>query len=91
MKNKQKIIPKFKNEDQERQFWAKHDMADYLDQLKPIDMDLSNLKPSTKPITIRLPESLLSNLKRIAHKHDVPYQSLMKIYLSDRIKQETML
>jgi len=87
MKTK-KQIPVFKNEDQERQFWAKHDISDYIDQLQPVDIDLSQLKPSTKPITVRLPELLLHNLKKIAHKNDVPYQSLLKIYLSDRIKQE---
>ncbi len=87
MKTK-KQIPVFKNEDQERQFWDKHDLTEFLDQLKPANIDFSQLKPSTKPITVRLPESLLHNLKKIAHKNDVPYQSLLKIYLSDRIKQE---
>jgi len=89
MKNNQKIIPKFKNEDQERQFWSKNDLSDYLHQFKPINIDLSELKPSTKSITIRLPESLLSSLKKLAHQKDVPYQSLLKVYLSDRVKQET--
>ena len=88
-KNKKlKFIPKFKNEDEEREFWATHDLTDYLHQLKPVKLDLSALKPSTKPITIRLPESLLDSLKTLANKKDVPYQSLMKIFLAERVKKE---
>ena len=83
-----KFIPKFKTEDEERDFWATHDLTDYLHQLKPVKLDLSALKPSTKPVTIRLPESLFADLKIIANKHDVPYQSLMKVYLAERVKQE---
>ena len=83
-----KFIPKFKTEDEERSFWATHDLTDYLHQFKPVKLDLSALKPSTKPVTVRLPESLLENLKIIANKHDVPYQSLMKVYLAERVKQE---
>lgn len=85
---KQNRIPKFKNEDEERKFWATHDFTDYIDQFKPVRLDLSELKPSTKPITIRLPESLLESLKNLAHKRDVPYQSLMKIFLAERVKRE---
>ncbi len=89
MKSKQaRVIPRFENEDEEREFWATHDLTDYLDQFEPIEMDLSALKPSTKSVTIRLPESLLDSLKRLANKHDVPYQSLMKIFLAERVKQE---
>ena len=88
-KNKKfKPIPKFKTEDEERDFWATHDLTDYLHQLKPVKLDLSALKPSTKPVTLRLPESLWEDLKIIANKHDVPYQALMKVYLADRVKQE---
>jgi predicted DNA binding CopG/RHH family protein len=83
-----KPIPKFKNEDEERKFWATHDFTDYLDHFRPVELDLSELKPSTKPITIRLPESLLAALKNLAHKKDVPYQSLMKIFLAEKVKQE---
>ena len=88
-KNKNiKPIPKFKNEDEERRFWDNHDLTDYFDMEHPIKLDLSALKPSTKPITIRLPESLLSALKTIANKRDVPYQSLMKIFLAERVNKE---
>lgn len=87
-KQKLKTIPKFKDEDEEREFWATHDLTDYLHLFKPVELDLSELKPSTKSITIRLPESLLSALKQIANKRDVPYQSLMKIFLAERVKKE---
>lgn len=90
MSKKPKInsIPRFKNEEEERKFWAVHDVVDYLDQLKPVELDLSELRPSTKPVTIRLTESLLAALKNIAHKKDVPYQSLMKIFLTERVEKE---
>ena len=89
-KKKIKLIPQFKNEDQEREFWATHDLTDYLDQFEEVKLDLSQLKPSTRPITIRLPESLLDTLKRLANKRDVPYQSLMKILLAEKINEETL-
>ena len=85
---KLKKVPKFKNEDQEREFWAKHDVVDYFDINNPVKIDLSELKPSTRPITIRLSESLLATLKTIANKKDVPYQSLMKIMLAERVNKE---
>lgn len=85
---KSKAIPRFKSEDEEREFWATHDTTEYFDISKPVELDLSELKPSTKSITIRLPESLLATLKSLAHKRDVPYQSLMKIFLAERVKRE---
>lgn len=88
MNKKIRSIPKFKNEDEEREFWATHDLTDYLDYFQPVKLDLSELKPSSKSVTIRLPESLLAALKNIAHKKDVPYQSLMKIFLAERVKKE---
>lgn len=88
-KNKKlKPIPKFKNEDKEREFWVTHDLTDYIDHFESIELDLSELKPSTRPITIRLPESLLSSVKMLANKRDVPYQSLMKIFLAERVQKE---
>lgn len=83
-----KSIPKFKNEDQEREFWATHDSTDYIDWSKAKKAIFPNLKPSVKNISIRLPESMLDELKLLANKHDVPYQSLMKIFLAERIEKE---
>jgi len=83
-----KKIPKFKNEDEEREFWVKADVSEYFDYSKPVNMDLSDLKPSTESISLRLPSYLLARIKEIANKKDVPYQSLMKIFISERINQE---
>jgi predicted DNA binding CopG/RHH family protein len=83
-----KKIPKFKNEDQERRFWARHDSTEYLDWKKARRLVLPKLKPSLKTISLRIPESMIHELKLLANKRDVPYQSLMKIYLAERIKQE---
>lgn len=87
-RKKLKYVPRFKTEDEERDFWAKNDLTDYLHQFQPVKLDLSKLKPSTRPITIRLPESLLEALKTLANKKDVPYQSLMKVFLDERVRQE---
>lgn len=88
---KLKFIPKFKTEDEERDFWASHDLTDYMHQFKPVKLDLSQLKPSTRPITIRLPETLLWSLKRMANKRDVPYQSLVKMLLAEKVQEENRL
>ena len=88
MKKKIKLIPKFKDEDGERDFWATHDTTEYFDMSKPIEMDLSNLKPSTETISLRLPQYLLARIKEMANFKDVPYQSLIKIFLADRVKKE---
>ncbi len=83
-----KAIPKFKNEEEERKFWAENDSSKYLDWNKAEKASFSSLKPSLKSISIRLPESMIEKLKVIANKKDVPYQSLMKVYLSDIIEKE---
>ena len=83
-----KKIPTFKNEDEEREFWAAHDSTGYLDWKKARRVVLPELKPSLKTISLRLPESMLNELKLLAHKKDVPYQSLLKIFLSERIREE---
>jgi predicted DNA binding CopG/RHH family protein len=88
MKKQLKEIPKFKNEDEERDFWAKADSSEYFDFSKPIKASFPNLKFSTQTISIRLPQSLLNALKELANKKDVPYQSLMKIYLAERVEEE---
>jgi predicted DNA binding CopG/RHH family protein len=85
-----KEIPSFANEDQERRFWAKQDAADYFDWEKAVQPALPNLKPTTTAISIRLPVAMLEDLKSLANKRDVPYQSLMKLYLSERIGRERM-
>ncbi len=86
-----KKIPKFENEDHEREFWATHDSADYIDWKAAERISFSNLKPSLKTISLRLPEAMLETLKMIANKRDVPYQSLLKIFLAERIQDELEL
>jgi len=83
-----KKIPEFKTEKKEREFWATHDSADYVDWKNADRVVLPNLKPSTKTISLRLPEATLAELKLLANKRDVPYQSLLKVFLTDRIKKE---
>jgi predicted DNA binding CopG/RHH family protein len=83
-----KDIPKFKNEEEERHFWAEHDSTEYVDWSKAKRGVFPNLKPSTKTISLRLPEAMLEELKLLANKNDVPYQSLVKIFLSERIESE---
>ena len=87
---KLKPIPKFKNERQEAQFWSTHNSTEYIDWSKAVvNPVFPNLKPSTKTITIRVSESLLAGLKRIANKKDVPYQSLVKIFLDEKVKEDS--
>ena len=86
-----KRIPKFTSEDKEREYWAKQDSTEVLDWKKSSKVVLPNLKPSTKTISLRLPESMLEELKLLANKRDVPYQSLLKIFLSERIYEELHL
>lgn len=83
-----KKIPRFKTEEAERRFWSEHDSTEYVDWKKGKRAVLSKLKPSVKTISIRLPESMLNELKLLAHKRDVPYQSLMKIFLAEKIREE---
>jgi len=86
---KLKTIPKFITEDDEREFWTTHDSTDYIDWSKATkNPAMPNLKPSTKPVTVRLPESLLVDLKTLANKQDIPYQSYMKMILADKVKRE---
>ena len=81
-------IPVFKNEEEERAFWSKNDSSGYVDWDVSEKVTFSNLKPTTKTISLRLPEYIIDELKVLAHKKDVPYQSLIKIFLKDRIDQE---
>jgi len=88
MKKTRRKIPKFKSEDQERAFWSKHDSTDYIDWTNAKKVVLPNLKPSVKTISLRLPEMMLEQLKLLANKRDVPYQSLLKMFLAERIERE---
>jgi len=83
-----KPIPDFKNEDEERTFWAEHDSSEYVDWSKAKRAAFPNLKPSTRAISLRLPESMLNELRQLANQRDVPYQSLIKIFLRERIDME---
>ncbi len=87
MKNYKKI-PKFKSEAEENKFWQQQDAGEYFDLSQPVQLDLNNLKPSTKTITLRIPESMYVDLKTLANKRDVPYQSMMKIFLADKIREQ---
>lgn len=81
-------IPKFRSEDEERSFWAEADSVDHIDWGLGRPVRFPKLKPSVKTISLRLPEIMLEELKLLANRMDVPYQSLMKIYLAERIDRE---
>jgi len=91
MMNELKNTPTFMNEDEEREFWAAHDSTEYVDWDKAEAIVLAQLKPSTRTISLRLPELMLNELRLIANKRDIPYQSLIKIFLKERIDQELRL
>lgn len=80
-------VPEFKNEAEERSFWESHDSTEYLDWRQAESAELPNLKPSTKTISLRLPESLLDRIKIEANKRDMPYQSLIKVWLSEDVNE----
>ncbi len=81
-------IPEFQNEDEEREFWATHDSSEYADWTQAKRAVFPNLKPTTRAISLRLPESMLDELRQMANERDVPYQSLIKVFLRERIDQE---
>ena len=85
---KRKKIPTFGSEDEERSFWASHDSSDYVDWRRAARPTFPVLKPSLRTISLRLPESMIGQLKLLAHKRDVPYQSLLKQFLAERLKKE---
>lgn len=86
--SKLKQIPEFKTEAEEREFWQQHDSADYLDWSQAEKAVLANLKPSTKTISLRLPEMLLNRIKNEANKRDMPYQSLIKAWLAREVEKQ---
>ena len=83
-----KRIPNFKSEAEEREFWLGQDSSDYLDWSKAKPMVLAKLRPSMSTISLRLPDFMLEELKLLAHQHDVPYQSLLKVFLAERLQAE---
>jgi predicted DNA binding CopG/RHH family protein len=83
-----KPIPKFQNEEEEREFWASQDSTEYLDWGEAERVVFPKLKPATKTISLRMSESMLNELKLLANKMDVPYQSLIKVYLRERIDKD---
>jgi predicted DNA binding CopG/RHH family protein len=85
MRKKLKPIPRFPNEAEERAFWESHDTADYFDLSKAQRARFPNLKLSTASISLRLPQGLLDRIKIAANKRDVPYQSLIKVWLSEKV------
>jgi len=85
-----KRLPKFKNEDAERKFWAKNSPLDFLESKKLRLTVFPNLKPTSRTISIRLPESLLEAIKVLANKKDVPYQSMLKMLLAEAVREELM-
>ncbi|HET9783550.1 MAG TPA: BrnA antitoxin family protein [Terriglobales bacterium] len=88
LKKKLKAIPKFKSEAAEREFWRRHDTVDYVDWEHARRVALPRLRPSTETISLRLPVPLLADLKSLANERDVPYQSLLKVFLAERVAQE---
>ena len=85
MSKQTKALPKFTNEAQERAFWEKNDSTDYVDWSKAKKVVLPNLKPTTKTISLRLPQHLLDSIKAAANARDVPYQSLIKVWLQEKL------
>jgi predicted DNA binding CopG/RHH family protein len=85
---KRKTLPRFETESSERNFWQVHDSTEYFDLGKARRVTFPNLKPTTRTISLRIPETLLAEIKVLANKKDVPYQSLMKIFLAERVARE---
>lgn len=86
--SKKKPIPRFSSEEEEQAFWDEHDSTEYVEWSEARPVVLANLQPSTKTISLRLPEHMLEELKLLANKRDVPYQSLLKVFLAERIQAE---
>ena len=88
MKNVKKLIPEFRSEAEEQAFRSAHDSTDYVDWEKAEQVLLPNLKPTMKNISLRIPEPMLNRLKVLANERDVPYQSLLKMFLKERLDHE---
>jgi len=81
-------VPRFRNEDEERDFWASHDSTEFVNWRQAERVKLPNLRPTTRTISIRLPEAMIERLKVLANKRDIPYQSLLKMFVADKIEEE---
>jgi predicted DNA binding CopG/RHH family protein len=87
-KAKRKRIPKFESEDQERRYWAQHDSSEFVDWAGAERRRFPNLRPTLRTISLRLPETMIGHLKILANKRDIPYQSLLKQFLAERLERE---
>jgi len=85
---RKKKIPRFETEDEEREFWATHDSTHYIDWRKAKRVRFPELKPSEKSISIRMPKFLIEDLKLLANRRGIPYQSLMKELLAEKVEKE---
>jgi len=88
MKKQLKTAPKFTTEEEERRFWELNDSSEYVDWKTAQQVVLPNLKPTTKTISLRLPQHLLDSIKAAAHSRDVPYQSLIKVWLQEKLHDQ---
>lgn len=90
MKKREKklVLPKFKNEDEERNFWAKFDLSEYADADDLVSVSFPNLRPTSTPISIRIPNYTLISLKETANSMAIPYQALMKKYIADGLRKD---
>ena len=87
-KKKLKTLPTFRSEEEERNFWARKDSADYIDWTEAKRVVFPNLAPSVRTISLRLPVTIIARLKQLANKRDMPYQSLLKMFLAERLDEE---
>jgi predicted DNA binding CopG/RHH family protein len=85
---KKKPIPEFRSEDEEREFWANHDSTEFVDWRPARRRKFPNLKPTLRTISLRLPVAMIEDLKVLANRRDVPYQSLLKMFLAERLEKE---
>jgi predicted DNA binding CopG/RHH family protein len=85
---KKKAVPEFRSEEEEREFWGSHDSTEFIDWRHADRRKFPSLKPTLRTISLRLPVSMIEDLKVLANKRDVPYQSLLKVFLAERLKKE---
>ena len=87
-KRKRSPVPQFRSEDHEREYWSTHDSTDHVDWSTSVRVSLPNLRPTLRTISLRLPEAMIQQLKVLANKRDIPYQSLLKQFLAERLERE---